>query len=136
MVQFQKDRYCGSPSIYAFEDDPYYYVGYLEAYPGARYANSIARSKDLINWEYSPINPVLMYDEDDRKIANPHLSIKDRERIAAAWDINNSDMEVCEYLGRTLIYYSWGDQLGHEFLAEAWYEGPVHDFLRSFFEIL
>ncbi len=133
---FQKDRYCGSPSIYAFEDDPYYYVGYLEAYPNARYANSIARSKDLINWEYSPINPVLMYDEDDRKIANPHLTPKDRERIASAWDINNSDMEVCEYLGRTLIYYSWGDQLGNEFLAEAWYEGPVHDFLRSFFEVL
>ena len=51
---FQKDRYCGSPSIYAFEDDPYYYVGYLEMYPGERYANSIARSKDLINWNTAP----------------------------------------------------------------------------------
>ena len=77
-----------------------------------------------------------MYDEDDRKIANPHLTPKDRERIASAWDINNSDMEVCEYLGRTLIYYSWGDQHGNEFLAEAWYEGPVHDFLRSYFELI
>jgi hypothetical protein len=43
-------------------------------------------------------------------------------------------MELCEYLGRTLIYYSWGDQQGTEFLAEAWYEGPMHEFLKAWFE--
>lgn len=131
---FQRDRYAGSPALYTFEGDPYYYVGYLEAYPMARYANSLARSKDLIHWEYSPINPVLMYDEEDRKIASPFLTPADRERIANALNINNSDMELCEYLGRTIIYYSWGDQKGTEFLAEACYEGPMHEFLRAFFE--
>ena len=132
---FQKDRYAGSPSIYAFEDDPYYYVGYLEAYPLYRFANSIARSKDFINWEYSPINPVLMYNEfEDKQIASPFLTPADRKRIEEALDTNNSDMEMCEYLGRTLIYYSWGDQRGTEFLAEAWYEGPMHEFLKSWFE--
>ena len=132
---FQKDRYCGSPSIYAFEDDPYFYVGYLEAYPMYRFANSVARSKDLVNWEYSPINPVLMYDDvEDRKIANPFLTLADRERIENALNTNNSDMELCEYLGRTLSYYSWGDQRGQEFLAEAWYEGGMHEFLKAFFE--
>ena len=131
---FQRDRYAGSPSLYTFSGDPYYYVGYLEAYPDRKYANSVARSKDLISWEYSPVNPVLMYDEEDKRIANPHLTPKDRERIANALNINNSDMELCEYLGRTIIYYSWGDQRGHEFLAEACYEGGMHEFLRSFFE--
>ena len=132
---FQKDRYCGGPSIYTVEDDPHYYVGYLEAYPEACYANCIARSKDLINWEYSLVNPVLMYDEyEDKKIANPYLTPEDRARIDAALDINNSDMELCEFLGRTIIYYSWGDQLGHEFLAEACYEGSMKDFLQGFFE--
>ena len=132
---FQKDRYAGSPSIYAFEDDPYYYVGYLESYPNHCFANCIARSKDLISWEYSPINPVLMYDElEDKKIGSPFLTPADRERIDAALDINNSDMELCEYLGRTLIYYSWGDQKGTEFLAEACYEGGMHEFLKAFFE--
>ncbi len=132
---FQKERYAGSPALYAFEDDPYYYVGYLEAYPDARYANSLARSKDLIHWEYSPVNPVLMYDDaEDKKIGSPFLTPQDREYIAGALDINNSDMELCEYLGRTIIYYSWGDQLGHEFLAEACYEGGMHEFLRAFFE--
>ena len=131
---FQRDRYAGSPSIYTIEGDPHYYVGYLEAYPESRYANSIARSKDLIHWEYSLVNPVLMYDEEDKKIGSPFLTPKDRERIAAALNINNSDMEICEYLGRTIIYYSWGDQMGHEFLAEACYEGSMKEFLQGFFE--
>ena len=132
---FQKDRFAGSPALYAFEDDPYYYVGYLEAYPLKRYANSIARSTDFINWEYSPINPVLMYNEfEDKQIASPFLTPEDRKRIEEALDVNNSDMELCEYLGRTLIYYSWGDQRGTEFLAEAWYEGPMHEFLKAWFE--
>ena len=132
---FQKDRYAGSPALYTLEDDPYYYVGYLEAYPGDCYANSLARSKDLIHWEYSLLNPVLMYDEyEDKKIASPFLTPEDRAYIAGALDINNSDMELCEYLGRTIIYYSWGDQLGHEFLAEACFEGTMKEFLTGFFE--
>ena len=132
---FQKDRYAGSPSIYTFEGDPYFYVGYLEEYPLYRFGNSIARSKDLINWEYSPINPVLMYDDvEDRKIGSPFLTPEDRARIDEALNINNSDMELCEYLGRTIIYYSWGDQRGTEFLAEACYEGGMHEFLKAYFE--
>ena len=134
---FQKNRYAGSPSLYAFEDDPYYYVGYLEAYPNRCYANCVARSTDLKTWEYSRLNPVLMYDEaEDKKIGSPFLTPADRARIENALDINNSDMELCEYLGRTIIYYSWGDQKGTEFLAEACYEGGMHEFLRAFFEVL
>ena len=76
-----------------------------------------------------------MYDEfEDKKIGSPFLTRADRARVDAALDINNSDMELCEYLGRTIIYYSWGDQKGTEFLAEACYEGGMHDFLRAFFE--
>jgi len=132
---FQKDRYSGSPALYTLEGDEHFYVGYLEQYPNARYANSLARSKDLIHWEYSPVNPVLMYDEyEDKKIASPFLTPEDRARIEAAEDINNSDMELCEFLGRTIIYYSWGDQKGTEFLAEACYEGSMKEFLQGFFE--
>lgn len=143
---FQKDRYCGSPAIYTFDGDPYYYVGYLEAYPNYGFADDsktpnycfascVARSVDLKKWEYSPINPVLMYnDEEDKKIGNPFLTPTDRKRIDEALNINNSDMEMCEYLGRTIIYYSWGNQRGTEFLAEACYEGGMHEFLKSFFE--
>ena len=133
---FHKDRYAGSPALYTFDSDPYYYIGYLEEYPGYRFANSVARSKNLINWEESVINPVLMYDDaEDKKLAHPFFTPEDRERIDNALNINNSDMELCEYLGRTIIYYSWGDQKGNEFLAEACYEGGMHDFLKSFFEV-
>lgn len=132
---FQKDRYAGGPAIYTLPDDPYYYVLYLEAYPTEKYANCIARSPDLREWEYSPLNPVLMYDAaEDKKIANPFLSPHERERIARASDVNNSDMEMCEFLGRTIVYYSWGNQHGIEFLAEAAYEGPMAELLRGFFE--
>lgn len=128
-------RYAGGPAIYTLPDDPYYYVCYLEAYPGPCYANCIARSKDLCKWDYSPINPVLMFDEkEDKKIGNPFLTVHEQERIKRALDINNSDMELCEFNGRTIIYYSWGCQRGIEFLAEAAYEGTMKDFLQRFFE--
>ena len=131
---FQRHRYAGSPSIYTVDGDEHFYVGYLEAYPNACYANCIARSKDLINWEYSKLNPVLMYDEyEDKKIGSPFLTPNDRARIDKALDVNNSDMELCEFLGRTIIYYSWGDQKGTEFLAEACYEGTMKSFLQGFF---
>ena len=73
-------------------------------------------------------------DREDKKIGSPFLTRKDRERIQNALNINNSDMELCEYLGRTIIYYSWGDQMGSEFLAEAAYEGSLREFLTGFFE--
>lgn len=131
---FQRDVYCGSPSLYTFPGDEHYYVGYLEGYQNYRFASCIARSKDLVNWEYSPINPIMVYDDDDKLIANPHLTPAERGRIDGALNINLSDLEMCEYQGRTLIYYAWGDQKGTEFLAEACYEGPMHKFCRSFFE--
>jgi hypothetical protein len=46
---------------------------------------------------------------------------------------NNSDVDFCEFRGRTIIYYSWGDQQGTEFLAEAVYDGSLASFLKGFF---
>lgn len=130
---FNKDRYAGGPAIYTLPDDPYYYVLYLEACPGPFYVNNIARSKDLMHWEYSLLNPVLIHDEDDRKIADPDLTPQEQDRIARALDINNSDAELCTYNGRTIIYYAWGNQRGIEFLAEASFEGTMKEFLPGFF---
>ena len=131
----EEPRYAGGPAIYTLPDDPYYYVTYLEAYPGPAYATCIARSKDLKNWTYSPLNPILMFDEkEDKKIANPFLTEHEQSRIERAMDYNNSDLELCEFNGRTILYYSWGCQMGIEFLAEAAYEGSMKDFLQGFFE--
>lgn len=54
-----------------------------------------------------------------------------------ATDINNSDMDLCEYDNKTIIYYSWGNQgLGVFAMALAVAEVNMtnHDFARSFFD--
>ncbi len=106
---------------------------YLEARPGPTYETHIVRSRDLIRWESSPLNPVLVASEQDKQIANPKLTAEQRKKIAGAVDRNNSDMDFCEFRGRTIIYYSWGNQQGTEFLAEAAHVGSLASFLRGFF---
>ncbi len=134
---FQDVRYSGGPSMYTVPGDPHFYVLYVEEYPNYCFVNSIARSIDLENWEFSLLNPVLMYEpREDKKIANPFLTEHERERIRRAMDSNNSDMELCDFLSRTIIYYSWGNQRGNEYLAEAAYEGSVKELLQGFFSPL
>lgn len=130
---FSKDRYTACPAL-RFLDDLYYMI-YLEEKPGPSYVPHIVRSEDLIAWESSPLNPVLQFDEDDRKIANPKLTAEEREHIASATNINNSDVDLCEFGGKTVITYSWGNQNGVEFLAEAVYEGTLANFLRGWFPV-
>ncbi len=128
---FTKERYSACPSIRFL--DGWFYMTYLEARPGPRYETYIVRSRDLIRWDSSPFNPVLVASEQDKVIANPKLAAEQRAKIARAVDLNNSDVDFCEFQGRTVIYYSWGNQQGTEFLAEAEYAGPFASFLRGFF---
>ncbi|HNS19534.1 MAG TPA: hypothetical protein PKH24_03500 [Sedimentisphaerales bacterium] len=37
-----------------------------------------------------------------------------RQRIAKAKNINNSDIDFCQYEGRLVINYSWGNQQSRE----------------------
>ena len=48
-------------------------------------------------------------------------------------DLNNSDVDLCEFRGKTVITYSWGNQQGTEFLAGAVYDGTLASFLKGFF---
>lgn len=128
---FSKDRYTACPAI-RFVDDQYYMI-YLEEKPGPSYVPSIVRSRDLVHWEKSPFDCVLNFSDEDKKIANPALTPEQREHIAKAVDINNSDVDLCEFKGKTVIYYSWGNQTGTEFLAVAEYDGSLAKFLKSFF---
>jgi hypothetical protein len=114
--------------------DGWFYNFYLEAHANPRfYDQRVVRSRDLVDWESSPFDPVLLHSDEDRVIANPRLTAAERERIAKAEDCNNSDIDFCEFEGRTVISYSWGNQLGNEFLAHAAYDGSVADFLRGWF---
>lgn len=112
--------------------DGWYYNFYLEALADG-YEQYVVRSRDLVHWKPSPLNPVLRASDEDRIVRNPTLPAAQRARIAAARDCNNSDIDFCEHEGRLVINYSWGDQVGTEFLAEAVYHGSLAQFLRGWF---
>lgn len=127
---YAKDRYT-APHCLRYLDG-YFYNFYLESVRGT-YQMYVVRSKDLVHWESSPLNPVMRASDEDRKIYNPRLTEAQQRRIATAVNINNSDMDFCEFGGRVIINYSWGNQQGIEHLAEAVYEGPLDQFLRGWF---
>ena len=128
---YTKERYSACPALEFL--DGYYYMIYLEARPGPTYEPHIVRSKALDAWESSPLNPLMQFSDEDRRIANPKLPPELRQRIAKAVNLNNSDVDLCEFNGKVVIYYSWGNQKGIEHLAEAVYEGTLASFLRGFF---
>ena len=109
-----------------------YYNFYLEAHPDG-WDQRVVRSRDLVHWEPSPLNPVLSASDEDKRIANPELTPEQVELIRNAVDVNNSDIDFCEYQGQTVINYSWGNQHGIEFLAEATYEGTLEAFLTGWY---
>ncbi len=111
--------------------DGYFYVFYLHAHQG--YEMRVVRSQDLIHWEPSPLNPVLRASKDDKQIAKAKLTGGQRERIVKAVNRNNSDFDLCEFEGKVVIYYSWGNQQGVEHLAEAVYDGTLEELLHGFF---
>ena len=126
---YAKDRYT-APHCLRYLDG-YYYDFYLEVHEG--YETRVVRSKDLEHWEASPLNPVLRASEQDKQVANNHLSETLRKRIQAAENLNNSDIDFCEFKGKLIIIYSWGNQRGAEFLAEASYDGTMEQFLKGWF---
>jgi len=125
---YSRDRYTACPALRFF--DGFYYMIYLEAKPGPLYEPHIVRSPDLIEWQSSPLNPVMSPSEGDKRIANPDLT---PEHVKNAVNINNSDIDLCEFNGETVIYYSWGNQQGTEFLGEAVHRGDMQGFLEGFF---
>lgn len=128
---YSKDRYTACPALRFC--DGFYYMLYLEAKSGPTYETHIVRSKDLVQWESSPFNPLMQFDPQDKIIGNPNLTTEQREFIAKAINRNNSDVDLCEFNGKVIIYYSWGNQQGTEFLAHAVYNGSLESFLTGFF---
>ena len=94
---------------------PWYYVVYLHApIPGhTGYVSFLARSRDLASWELSPFNPIL--------------------EAAPGEGINNSDVDLFEWEGRTYVSYATGDQATWGAVRFALHDGPLHGFLASHF---
>lgn len=128
---YSRDRYTACPALRFL--DGFYYMVYLEARSGPTYEPHIVRSRDLVHWESSPHNPVMQFSPEDKIIGNPDLNPEQRKRIAEAVNLNNSDVDLCEYNGKVIIYYSWGNQQGIEFLAHAVYDSTLESLFRGFF---
>ena len=126
------ERYSACPSIRYF--DGMYYMVYLEGMPCYRWIPYIVRSADLLEWEIALYNPFMLFGDEDKKLLYPdRFSDDEKIYIENAVNINNSDVDFCEYKGKTYVTYSWGNQLGKEFLALAKYDGGLEEFLKSFF---
>ncbi|MFA6930249.1 MAG: hypothetical protein WCT05_07980, partial [Lentisphaeria bacterium] len=94
---FGRDFYTGGPMLRYFS--PWFYFFYLHGSYQDGFQEYVARSQNLQQWENSALNPILSCDEADRKIAakfNPARI----QLIHSAININNSDMDCCEWQNR------------------------------------
>lgn len=133
------DKYVYTPDYYSASTclryyDGYFYLVYLESLPHLCWAPYIVRSKDLILYEVGVKNPFMMFDDNDKLIRYPDRFTPEQiEEIQTAVNCNNSDIDMCEYKGKTIVIYSWGNQLGKEYLAIAEYYGSEKELLESYF---
>ena len=130
---YTRERYSACPCIRYF--DGFYYMIYLEGAPCHRWIPYIVRTRDLKEFELGITNPIMWPDDEDKKVLYPErLTAEELDHIENSVNTNNSDFDMCEIDGKTLITYSWGNQYGKEFLALAEYDGSNEEFVKSFFE--
>lgn len=131
---FFQDRYMGGPWMRYAEG--WYYVISVTQLPCTRYTNYIYRTKDFRHWEDGLYNPLLSPTEEDRVIAPYAVDLDEekREAIKTGFLISSSDIDMCDWNGKTYINYLVGNQLGFYYMTEAIYDGTVTEFLKAQFE--
>lgn len=117
------DKYVGGPALYREGD--FFYTLYLQDL-GGKWETRITRSKDLIKWHDAPADrPFLTFDPTRKKHPLRPPEIAER---------NASDAELCEWKGKTLIYFTGGDQQFAGDLQTAEFDGTPRELFESFFE--
>ena len=125
---------AGGPCL-KYSDGWFYLLADL-ALPRRIYTSYLLRTKDFETWYVGYYNPIIMPSDDDRKISPHYTEITEAEalRLKTAFHVNNTDLDVCEWQGKTYINYACGNQLGNYWMAEAVCDMPLADFLKSYFE--
>lgn len=130
---FCRDHYNGGPWM-KYVNGWYYIIGVVELLY-QRYTNYVYRTKDFDTWYIGYYNPMLMPDADDKKIS-PNCTEKNQEfydEVRTQFNINNSDIDMCDWNGKTYINYLVSNQLGSYYLADAIYDGPMAELLERYF---
>lgn len=106
---FGPDRYAACPCLRYL--DGWHYMLYLEhRKPQWLFETCMTRSRDLMEWEPSPRNPILAPEEGE--------------------GINTSDPDLIEYKGKVYLYYSIGDQRTYSKLKRAVFNGTLAEFFK------
>ena len=131
---YTKERYNACPDLHYC--DGYYYMVCLEELPLKRYAPYMYRTRDFKTWEMGMCNPLFIASEEDRHVKpgvviDPETAARNERAVI----VNNSDVGMCEYQGKTYINYVGGDQ-GNSWgglICEAVYDGPLEEYLKANF---
>ena len=131
---YTKDRYNACPALKFCEG--YYYMICLESLPCFRWAPYIYRTRDFDTWEIGFYNPLFIASRED--LYPKEGVILSEEELApnfAHLNVNNSDVDLCEYDGKTYIVYASGNQgvTWGGMYCEAVYGGPLEAFLKANF---
>ena len=118
------NKYVGGPALY-YEGNTYYTL-YLQSLGGGRYETRITRSKDLVSWEDAP---------EDRPFVtfNPE-NLVHPVRSDTIHECNASDAEVVFWQGKTLVYFTGGDQHVAGDLQWAEFDGTPRALFERHFE--
>lgn len=130
---FGEEFYTGAPMLR--HNGGFFYFFHLEGSYEEGFTTRVSRSNDLKNWVMGN-RPVLEYGQEGRQIlprAAQKFSNEELVKIASAVNINASDLDMCEWDGKLLMCYSWGNQRGTEFLALAQADCSEKEFCECFF---
>ena len=131
---YTKNRYNACPALKYC--DGYYYMICLEELPCFRWAPYIYRTADFETWEIGYYNPILSPSyEDYFPKEGVVLTKEQQDNILTHICANNSDLDLCEFEGKTYIVYATGNQgvTGGGSYCEATYNGPLDEFLKANF---
>lgn len=132
-VCFPKRRYAGGPFIR--HHNGFYYVSLVTELPNERYVTYLYRTADFRRWECGRYNPLVAYSQEDRQVSPTASEISESfaREVRTRFICNASDLEMCDFEGKTYLSYVVGDQRGFYYICEAWYDGPMGELLENFF---
>ncbi len=121
---YGKEKYVGGPALYYYGDT--FYTLYLQSLGRGYYETRVTRSRDLVHWQDAPTErPFVTFNPENKVHALRPADIREK---------NASDAELCAYQGKTVIYYTGGDQHVAGDLQWALYDGEPQALLEHFFE--